>query len=43
MLTLIKAHTHMPTFAALALELALESADSSSELADSNKDAPVGI
>ena len=38
-----KAHTHTLTFAAWALESALESADSSSELADSNADAPVGM
>ena len=35
----IKAHTTTPTFA----ESPLESADSSSELADSNADTPVGM
>ena len=39
----VKAHTHTPTFVTSALELVLESADSSSESVDSNADAPVGM
>ena len=38
-----KAHTHTTTFAASALESVLESAHSSSESANSNADAPVGM
>ena len=39
----LKAHTHTPTFAGTALESVLESADSSSESADSKADPPVGM
>ena len=39
----LKARTHTPTIAASALELALESADSSSQSPDSNTDATVGM
>ena len=39
----LKAHTHTLTFAASVLESVPESADSSSELVDSNNDAPVGM
>ena len=41
--TLLKAHTHMLTFAKSALESALESANSSSGLDASNADTPVGM
>ena len=39
----IKTYTHMQTFAESALESALEPADSSSELTNSNADTPVGM
>ena len=37
----VNAHTHTPTFAESALELTLESANSSINAADSNADTPV--
>ena len=40
---LTKAHTHTLIFGSLELESVLESADSSSELADSNADPTVGM
>ena len=39
----LKACTHTPTFAELALESALESTNSNSELANCKVDTPVGM
>ena len=39
----LKAHTHTPIFGGSAIASVIETADSSSELADSNANSPVGM